>query len=336
MGRTVPLILLLLFFVIIVLPAVAVRSCRRVAPPPPPAIDRAPIISPAGEITVRVFRDDLQETVAMPLEEYLVGVVAAEMPAAFAKEALKAQAVVARTYTANQMKIFGGPGCLHHPGDDICTVAGHCQAYETEEESLGKWKASEAAANYNKIREAVRETAGLVIVYQGNLTDAVFHSTCGGHTENSENVWSAALPYLRGVPCGFCDGTRWSETEHVFTSARFARAMLPYVTAVPVSVAGHALLSSPERTATGRVLTLRVAGETVRGRDFRSALGLPSTNFTWHQDSEKVVFKCRGYGHGVGLCQYGADGQARAGRTFVEIIAHYYTGTRVVPLNTLK
>jgi stage II sporulation protein D len=335
MGRIIPLILVLLIFIIIILPAALVRGCRHSALHPPPVIDRAPIISPAGEITLRVYRHDLKESAEMALEEYLVGVVAAEMPASFGPEALKAQAVVARTYAVNQMTAFGGSGCLHQPGSDICTAAAHCQAYETEAESLGKWKAAGAAANYNKIREAVRETAGLVITHQGKTIDAVFHSTCGGHTENSEDVWSAALPYLRGVPCAYCDGTRWSETTQVFTSARFAKAVLPYVTAVPVS-AGRALLASPERTATGRVLTLRVAGETVRGRDFRLALNLPSTNFTWQLENDKVTFMCRGYGHGVGLCQYGANGLAQSGATFRDIITHYYTGALVTELPPLR
>ncbi len=328
MSKFLALAVIFLVLIIIVLPAALVRGCRVISEPIPP-IDRDPIKSPAGEITIRVFRDDLGQIVELPLEEYLVGVVAAEMPASFAPEALKAQAVVARTYTVNQMLSYGGSGCGANPGADICTTAGHCQAWEAEEASLGKWPVPDAAANLNKIRLAVRQTAGQVVTHNGSTIDAVFHSTCGGHTEDSENVWSAALPYLRGVPCPYCDDTRWSQTEHSLSSAQFAKNILAYVSAVPVSAAGRPLLEAAERSDTGRVLTLRVAGEVVRGRDFRSAMGLPSTNFTWAISGEQISFTCLGYGHGVGLCQYGADGMAKSGKTYAEIINHFYSNVEL-------
>ncbi|MBS4022253.1 MAG: stage II sporulation protein D [Dethiobacter sp.] len=332
MSKFLALSLIFLIIIIIVLPAALVRGCS-FAPVPAPRIDRSPIESPAGEINIRVYRHDLNEIVELPLEEYLVGVVAAEMPASFGQEALKAQAVVARTYTVNQMIHYGGPGCSVNPGADICTISGHCQAWETEEDSLGKWPAADAAAHLNKIRQAVRDTAGKVITYDGKLIDAVFHSTCGGQTEDSEKVWSTAMPYLRGVACTYCEGTRWWLTEQKLSSAKFATNILPYVTAVPVSSAGRPLLEAASRSDSGRVLTLRVAGESVRGRDFRSAMGLPSTNFTWKIDGEQITFTSRGYGHGVGLCQYGADGQAKAGKTYEEIISYYYTGIEMGTLS---
>jgi stage II sporulation protein D len=332
MSKFLAVAVIFLIFIIIVLPAVLVRGCRPYSLPPP-HIDRAPIESPAGEITIRVFREDLGENVELPLEEYLVGVVAAEMPASFELEALKAQAVVARTYTVNQMVTYGGSGCNAHPGTDICTISGHCQAWESEETSLGKWPPADAAANMNKIRLAVRETAGQVVTHNGSPIDAVFHSSCGGHTEDSGKVWSTDLPYLQGVPCPYCDGTRWSQTEQALSSSQFAKNILPYVSAVPVSSAGRPLLEAADRSPSGRVLTLRVAGETVRGRDFRSAMGLPSTNFTWAIKGEQIVFTSHGYGHGVGLCQYGANGQALAGKNYAEIISYYYSGVELWTLS---
>jgi stage II sporulation protein D len=319
--------------VMIVLPAMLARSCRSPSIEKPPAVDRTPIESPAGPLRIQVFNHHIGEMTEMELEEYLVGVLAAEMPASFGPEALKAQAVVARTYTVNQMRSFGGNGCSQHPGADICTNFSHCQAWEAEEKSLGKWDAAEAAGFYNKLRTAVRETAGEVIRHNGQLIDAVFHAHCGGHTENSENVWVSALPYLRGVDCPYCEGTRWSRTEHVMTGAEFAQLVLPYVSAVPVSSAGRPLLDNAVRSATGRILHLSVAGETVSGRDFRSALKLPSTNVAWAFAGDKVTFTAKGYGHGVGLCQYGADGMAARGKTYREIITHYYTGVEVKPLS---
>lgn len=329
MRKLLPVSLIVLIIMVIAMPAAGVRSCRPVDTPPPPSVDRTPIESPAGEIMLDIFNHNLGQLQTMSLEEYLVGVVTAEMPAAFDLEALKAQAVVARTYTVNQMRAYGGKGCDKHSQADICTDPAHCQAWESEEKALGKWPAQEASTYLNKIRAAVRATAGKVVLHNGNLIDAVFHASCGGHTENSENVWSAALPYLRGVADPYCIGTRWSKTEHEFSGAQFAQAIFPYVSAVPVSSSGRPLLDNAVRSNTGRIKQLNIAGETVSGRDLRSALKLPSTNVTWQITGEKVTFTVRGYGHGVGLCQYGANGMANAGKDYLEIIQHYYTDVEV-------
>lgn len=329
MSRTLPASVFIIALIIIIFPTLLARSCRPEEIEQPPAVDRRPIESPAGEIMLSVYRHDLNKIVEMSLEEYLVGVVAAEMPASFELEALKAQAVGARTYAFNQIRALGGRGCDKHPGADICTDSTHCQAWESEEQSLAKWPAREGPALMNKLRAAVRETAGEIVTYNGRPIDAVFHSHCGGHTENSEDVWSAALPYLRAVPCPFCDGTRWSRTKHEFTGAEFARAILPYVSAVPVSSSGRPLLDAPSRTAGGRIRTLRVAGEAVAGRDFRSALKLPSTNFSWEFKGDKVIFTAKGHGHGVGLCQYGADGLAKQGKTHDYILRYFYSGVKL-------
>ena len=332
MSRIFPLSLLVVLLIIIVLPVLLARSCRHPTNERPQAVKRTPIPSPAGKITLLVSNHLSGQLVEMELEEYLVGVVAAEMPASFGLEALKAQAVVARTYTVNKMRSFGGKGCSRNPGADICTDPAFCQAWESEAQSLAKWPAADAGQHLAKLRRAVAQTAGKVVLHNGQTIDAVFHSNCGGHTENSEDVWLSARSYLRGKPCPFCDNTRWSQTEHAYTGAQFARQILPYVQAIPVSSAGRPLLGPAVRSSTGRVSQLSVAGENVSGRDFRGALQLPSTNFTWRVEGEQVVFTVRGHGHGVGLCQYGADGMARAGKTFREIINFYYTDVSVESL----
>ena len=332
MKRLLALFFLLLLFLVIGLPSLLARGCRpgkESAALTPPALDLAPIASPVGEVMITVYLPTEERVMTLGLEEYLVGVVCAEMPAAFAPEALKAQAVSARTYTVNQLRAFGGSGCDRHPAADVCTESTHCQAWLGAEEVLAAWPAGEAAGNWQKVRDAVAATAGEVVTYGGELIDAVFHSHCGGHTENSEDAWSTVVPYLRGVPCNFCRGTRWSETVHEFTGDQFARAMAEYVAAVPVSAAGRPLLGGTERTPTGRLKSVTIAGETVTGRDLRAALNLPSTNVTWEVADDKVVFTVKGHGHGVGLCQYGADGMARQGKTYREILEYYYTGIEV-------
>ncbi|NLZ38078.1 MAG: stage II sporulation protein D [Firmicutes bacterium] len=331
MKKLISFFLLLTIFLIIILPTLIVRGCSSKEVKPPVEIDRAPIESPAGEITIKVFSHKDNELMEMPLEEYLVGVVAAEMPASFAVEALKAQAVVARTYTVNQMRLCGGRGCDRHPEADICTDSTCCQAWENEKSSLAKWH-SDGANYYNKIRSAVRTTAGKVITYEGKLIEAVFHSTCGGHTENSEDVWTGALPYLRGVPCNYCADSRWTETQHEFTSAAFREAIVPYVSVLPVSAGGRPLLEAGVRSATGRLKSVLIAGEKISGRDFRTALKLPSTNVSWQITDKKIIFTAKGYGHGVGLCQYGANGLAKQNKIYTEIIQHYYTGVTITDI----
>jgi stage II sporulation protein D len=335
MSKTLSMAVFFLTAVIIVLPALIVRGCNVPAGALPLPRKHTPLADLSAEILIRVFRTDQGEVVTMTLDEYLAGVVAAEMPASFDPEALKAQAVVARTYAVRRLAAFGGQGCGRHPGADICTDFAHCQAWEPEEKSLGKWPAAEAQGYLRKIRRAVQETSGLIIVSGGQPVDAVFHAHCGGHTENSEEVWSAASPYLRGVPCPYCQGSRWWETTHEFSGAQFTGYLLPYVSALPVSAAGRPLLDGAQRTATGRVRFLSVGGEQLSGRDFRAALELPSTKFSWRFAGDSVIFTTRGFGHGVGLCQYGADGQARAGKSYREIIHFYYTGVEIVPISGL-
>ncbi|HZK25185.1 MAG TPA: stage II sporulation protein D [Oscillospiraceae bacterium] len=333
MKRLVTTALLLLVLLMIGLPTLLIRACASpTEAPPEEAVDRTPLSSPAEAIKLKVFQHHTSELAEMTLEEYLVGVLAAEMPASFELEALKTQAVVARTYTVNQMLAYGGKGCAKHAGADICSASSHCQAWQSEEQALAKWPKNEAAGYYNKLRTAVRETAGQVITHDGKLIDAVFHSTCGGQTENSEDVWSTALPYLRSVSCTYCRGSRWYKTEHAVSAAKFAEAIVPYVSALPVAANGRPLLGTANRSATGRIKSLVIAGEPVTGRDFRTALGLPSTNVQWEVIEDKVLFTAQGYGHGVGLCQYGADGLAKAGQSCTEIINHYYKDVNITTI----
>jgi stage II sporulation protein D len=335
MSKTLSMAVFFLTAVIIVLPSLIGRGCNMPAGALPLPRQRSLQADLAEEVNIRLFRAELGEVVTLPLDEYLVGVVAAEMPASFAPEALKAQAVVARTYAVSRLAAFGGQGCSRHPGADICDDFAHCQAWEPEEKSLAKWPAGEAQGYLQRIRRAVQETSGQIIVAGGQPIDAVFHAHCGGHTENSEDVWTSASSYLRGVPCPYCEGSRWWETTQEFSGAQFAGALLPYVSALPVSAAGRPLLDGVLRTATGRVRTLRVGGEQLRGRDLRAALELPSTKFSWRISGDSVIFTTRGFGHGVGLCQYGADGQARAGKSYREIINFYYRGVEIVPMTAL-
>jgi len=265
----------------------------------------------------------------MALEDYVKGVVAAEMPAEFELEALKAQAVVARTLAVRRMRAFGGSGLADDPTADVSTDPARDQAWASIEELRQRWGAA-FNVYWAKVGRAVAETEGMIITYNGLPIDAQFHSTSAGPTENSEDVWSEKVPYLRSVPCD------WDRESPYYTStARFTlgqiEAKLPGSgpLTIPAATGKARPVTVIERTATGRVKTVRVGSKTLRGIDFRLALGLKSTNFTVGFDGDEVVFQVKGYGHGVGLCQYGANGLAKLGRSYEEIIKHYYTGVTI-------
>lgn len=285
------------------------------------------------DVAIDVFVESKGGVQAMPLEEYLKGVVAAEMPASFHEEALKAQAVVARTYAVRRMRIFGGPGSKEHPGADISTDPVLGQAWISKKECRQKWGLFGYLRYWPKIEAAVRETEGLVIVHRNRLIDPVYHSTCGGHTENSEDVWSGQEPYLRGKPCPYdIDSPHYGTVRDISYEEMAARLGLDALALKTVRGNRDAFIQILKTGRGGHASVVRVGDKEMSANEFRLALGLRSSKFTWRLLPDGVRFVTDGYGHGVGLCQYGADGMARRGYKFEEIIKYYYTGVQVVPM----
>ena len=266
-----------------------------------------------GDDRLAVFIGD--KIVEMPREKYLVGVVAAEMPASYEVEALKAQAVAARTRTLG--------GCLSHHQADVCGDSACCQGYLDEEAQVARW--GEDTEQYRaRIEAAVNATQGIIILYEDKPIEVLYHAVSGGHTEDVEQVYGMALPYLRGVVSPGEENASRYETVQEFTQETLAAAF--------PGMAGPIALEVLERSESGRVLRVLVGGHEMTGRLFRSALGLKSTNFVIEQDADGVRIWQRGYGHGVGMSQAGANAMAKSGVTFREILLHYYTG---VVLGTL-
>ena len=278
-----------------------------------------------GGVTLRVL--DGEEVREMTLGEYLVGVVRAEMPASFQQEALKAQAVAARTYTLYKMETGGN----HGSAADICTDPTCCQAYSSEERARANW-GEEAGANEEKVKTAVRDTDGQVIQYDGEPILAVFHSCSAGQTRAAGEVWLHDLPYLQSVSSP-------EDTEAIpnyysraeFTAEEFRTRVLAVRPEADLSGPMSGWLQSAVTDSAGSVETVTVGGTAMKGSTLRSALGLRSACFTWEVQGEKLVFFVTGYGHGVGMSQYGADRMAREGADFREILTHYYTGVTVGP-----
>ncbi len=273
---------------------------------------------------IKVYDHRADKLVDMDLEEYIVGVVSAEMPAYYDFEALKAQAVASRTYTLYSM---AHGGCHTNPDADVCTNSKCCQAYSSHERMQSTW-GKDYANNYNRIAQAVMETAGEVLVYEGKLCDALYHACSGGQTENSENVYANAIPYLRGVDSPYEDPMR-TEDVPIGEDALVELIAAKY----PESGIGaenvREGLKIDSAYESGRVKTLRLGKTEITGKQARSLFGLRSTMFTITWSEDGIVFHTKGYGHGVGLSQNGANGMAKHGSDYRSILLHYYTGVSI-------
>ena len=270
---------------------------------------------------------DGETVLEMDLGEYLLGVVRAEMPASFQPEALKAQTVAARTYTLYKLQTGGN----HGDTADICTDHTCCQAYIGEERARANWGA-DADAYEKKVEEAVSSTDGEVILYGGEPILAVFHSSSAGLTRAAGEVWLNDLPYLQAVSSPEAAESIPNYYSRVEFSAEELRQKLR--AAFPEADLDCGLgeiLQDARRDTAGSISTVSVGGVTVKGSALRGALGLRSACFTWEVQEGKLVFFVTGYGHGVGMSQYGANAMAAAGADYREILTHYYTGVTVEP-----
>lgn len=287
----------------------------------------APFVSGAldSEMTLKVLDGD--QVKEMDLGTYLVSVVRGEMPASFEMEALKAQTVAARTYTLYKIRSGGN----HGDTAQICTNPACCQAYCSEEQAKKNW-GKKAAAYEKKVEEAVRATDGQVILYGGAPILAVFHSCSAGRTRPAGEVWVNDLPYLQSVSSpepGDRIPNYYSRAE--FTAESFRQKMLAVRPEVNLSGKAETWLKNPVVDEAGSVESVTVGGVPMKGSAVRSALGLRSACFTWEVKGDEIVFFVTGYGHGVGLSQYGADQMAKDGADYREILTHYYTGVTVEP-----
>lgn len=250
----------------------------------------------------------------MDLEEYLVGVVLGEMPVSFEEEALKAQAVVARTYTRKAYETGG-----KHQDGSVCQDASCCQAYISEEDYLQRGGSGE---DLEKVRRAVEATAGLVLTYEGELIEATYFSCSGGSTEDAAAVWGTDFPYLQAVESpGEEQAAHYTDTVS-FTPQSFQAAL-----GQPLSGTPEGWFGEFSYTDGGGVAELKIGGKDYTGTQLRRLLRLRSTAFTIRAGEETIEITTKGFGHRVGMSQYGADAMAVDGSSFGQILAHYYPGT---------
>lgn len=257
---------------------------------------------------------DLQgNTVMMPLTEYLTGVILCEIPGDFSFEAKMAQAVVARTYALRTVE----KGVKHDPAA-VCMNSACCQGYKSPQAYLEAGGSPEAVEQAEK---AVTATEAEVLTYEGNLIDATYFSCSGGRTEDAVAVWGSDIPYLRSVESpGEEHAAHYTDTVS-FSSQAFQDAL-------GVSLPGScdSWFGQVSYTRGGGIDTLSIGGVTYRGTTLRQLLGLRSTAFVYTATATSVVITTKGFGHRVGMSQYGADAMAASGKTYREILLHYYPG----------
>ena len=255
-----------------------------------------------------------------------MGVVRAEMPASFSQEALKAQAVAARTYTLYKIENGGSP---NHPEADACDDINCCKAYMSAEEAAQGW-GGQAASYEEKIRAAVADTDGECVLYEGRPILAVFHSSSAGMTQDAADVWSSSLPYLQSVQSPENEDTvpNYHSTAS-FTASELKARLQEALPGADLSGSPSNWFTNIQQQTNGTVKSLTVGGVAVSGSQLRTILDLRSACFTISFDGEMVSFSVTGYGHGVGMSQYGANVLAADGMDYQEILTWYYTDTTV-------
>lgn len=262
----------------------------------------------------------------MDLETYVAGVTAAEMPASFPEEALKAQAIAARTF-AQSRRASGGDDV--HPDADVCDDYTHCAAYlDLETQAEAQW-GGEADEWKRKIENAVQQTSGQIVTYGGEPITAVFHAACGSETESAADVWGADVPYLVSVDSTGDDACPDYTASVTFGAEEFRQLMLQKYGDINLTGMPETWFTDFTRTDAGNVLRCTVGGVHAKGTTLRSLLGLRSTNFTVSTTETSITFETTGYGHAVGMSQYGAKAMAEQGSTCEEILTHYYSGTEI-------
>lgn len=276
-----------------------------------------PNAEPIKKVTVAVLNNGVVEN--MDLETYVFHVVLAEMPATFEVDALKAQAVVARTYTMRRKQ-----GTAKHETAVVCTDSTCCQAYKTATAYLAN---GGTQTELERVKKAVKDTKGEVLLYGGQLIEATYFSCSGGMTEDAKAVWGQDIPYLVSTKSPGEEGA-----THFVDTAYFTKKEFEKILGCDISGSPDVWLGDTTYTKGQGVDTIQIGGKAYKGTDIRKLLGLRSTAFVISAIGDTIVITTKGYGHRVGMSQYGADAMAVSGSNYRQILAHYYAGTTLSTL----
>lgn len=279
---------------------------------------------------INVYNHKLGKTQAMDMEEYLYGVLAGEMPANFEIEALKAQALAARTYI--KYKEDQGSNSKHKNAI-VCTDFRHCQEYKSPQELESTNGKSWMESSYKKIKQAVDETKGQIITYQGNPILTLYFSTSSGKTENSEEVFSTKYPYLQSVDSPYDKNAPKYISALELSNIEFVNLFEKSYGNIKIDANNLSNeVKIKNRSEGGAVEIIKIGDKEIKGTDVRNILSLNSANFEIKFKNDSVQVNVKGYGHGVGMSQWGAQGMAEEGYKYYEILSHYYTGTDITDI----
>ncbi|MGE6630335.1 stage II sporulation protein D [Bacillus sp. NPDC077027] len=270
-------------------------------------------------VSIPVYRSANQQVENIPLEEYVIGVVASEMPADFETEALKAQALAARTYIVRQMI---ADKAVKSPKGSLVDDTQMFQVYKNKQELKKIW-GKDYDWKLKKITQAVASTQGKVLTYDDKPIDASFFSTSNGQTENAEAYWKNEIPYLKSVD------SKWDTASPKFKNTKTIK-VTEFQQKLGVTLNNSDKVGDiTTRTPGHQVAKAVINGKTLTGRDIRESLALHSADFTWQRKGNEIIITTKGYGHGVGMSQYGAHYMAQSGKKVEEIVKHYYQGIKI-------
>ena len=268
-----------------------------------------------NNINVRVKRLATNEIQIVPLEEYIVGVLAGEMPVYFELEALKAQAVASRSYVLKRLE--------YNKDSEYDVVDSVLNQVYLDDNYLKEAWGKDYVVNINKLRTAVNETIDEYLEYDGEIIDALFFSTSNGYTEDASVVFNLELPYLKSVE------SKWdAQTSSVFNSQKTI-SLQEFYEKLGLEYKSELSFNVLERSDTNRIIKLEINGNMLNATDVYNKLGLRSTDFNLTQVGTNVVIDTKGYGHGVGMSQYGALGMAKEGYNYMQILEYYYSGAEI-------
>lgn len=280
--------------------------------------------------TIKLLHKKTNEIEEVKIDDYLCNVVSAEMPADYELEALKAQAIVARTYTIYKVQN------KKHENADICDDSTCCQAWVSKENRLERWEETKREENWNKIQQCVNETKGKIITYNNQPINAFFHANSGGTTELPVNVWGGSgLPYLQVVQTAGEEGYTQYSSEVDLTQEELINKLKTKYEDIQIDFNNDEDVKIIEHTDSNRVKTVKFGNHELSGVETRTLLGLKSTNFEIKKENNQIKFLVKGYGHGVGMSQTGANTMAKQGNNCEEIIKHFYVGIEIKDINSI-
>lgn len=282
------------------------------------------IIDDSQYAKIKLYHHNDGSIEELGMNQYLYGVVSSEMPASYELEALKAQAVVARTYTIYKIK-----NGSKHDGADICDNSNCCQAWISKENRLSRWDENKREEYWNKIVQAVDTTNKKYITYDNEVINAFFHSNSGGKTELAVNVWGGNLPYLQVVETVGEDSYSAYKSEVMFSKDEFIVKMNENYKDFKIDFTLNECIKILEYTESGRVKKIKIGNKELSGVEARKVFGLKSSNFSFELNKDNIKFSVIGYGHGVGLSQSGSDALAKKGYTYDRIINYYYKDIQI-------